>query len=94
MKISFSGADNEYLNCNSVVVSKHDVEKKGLVSIDDVVAYVFATEPRAHKSFFKTDGTLANGTICLVDDQDVEVREGEKLDPDCEIVFISTLHGG
>lgn len=94
MKISFSGADSEYLNCNSLVISAKDVEEKSLVSVDDVIAYVFAVEPRAHKSFFKTDGTLANGTICLVDDQDVEVREDGRLDFDSEIVFISTLHGG
>jgi hypothetical protein len=94
MRISFSGADSEYLNCNSVVVSREDVEREGLESIDYVVAYVFATEPRAHKSFFKTDGTLANGTICLVDDQDIEAREDKKLGFDSEVVFISTLHGG
>lgn len=93
MKISFSGADDEYLNCNSISVPPEDVERN-VMTIDDAIAYVFATEPRAHRSFFKADGTLANGTICLIDDQDVEVRECEKLDPESEVVLISTLHGG
>lgn len=92
MRISFSGADDEYLNCNSISIPAEDVNKG--MAMDDVIAHVFATEPRAHRSFFKADGTLANGTICLVDDQDIEVRENEMLDPESEVILISTLHGG
>lgn len=92
MRISFSGADDEYLNCNPMTIPAEVVENG--MSISDVIAHVFTTEPRAHRSFFNANGTLANGTICLVDDQDIEVRENERLGPESEVVFISTLHGG
>lgn len=94
MKISFSGADDAFLNCNQIEIGREIVDKECLGTVDDVVSFIYRTEQRAHKSFFKPDGTLAHGTICLVDEQDAEIREDKKVEHDSHIVFISTLHGG
>lgn len=96
MQISFSGAENESLSAASIVVSGEELGRNGIATLNDVISYVYRTEPRAHRSFFKADGTLANGTICLLDDQDADMYEpGEQLvGPDSSVVFISTLHGG
>lgn len=94
MNICFSGADDEYLNCNKISIEQDVVERENIDTLDKLITYIYLNEPRARKSFYKTDGTLANGTICLVDDQDIELRSDRRISPSSSIVFISTLHGG
>lgn len=96
MKINFSGAEDEHLNTNTIVVPEETLRKEAIRNLDDMISYVYRTEPRARRSFFKADGTLANGTICLIDDQDAEMRElkDQAVDSSSSVVFISTLHGG
>jgi len=93
MKISFSGADDDQLNCNSLKIPEETCIKENIKTTDSLISYIYKIEPRARKSFFKTDGTLANGTICLIDDEDLEIKEDKIPDYNSEIVFISTLHG-
>jgi len=87
MKVSFSGSDDDFLNSNSIQISENSI-----TTIEELIAHVHKTEPRARKSFFKPDGSLSNGTICLVDEQDIEISKD--LQKDSHVVFISTLHGG
>ncbi|KAI5178362.1 hypothetical protein PAEPH01_2546 [Pancytospora epiphaga] len=96
MKINFSGAEDESLNMSNLVLSKEEFQQANIKSLNDVIAYIHNTEPRAHKSFYNTDGTLANGTICLIDGQDAEMYEEEEqiVHLESNVVFISTLHGG
>ncbi len=94
MKIQFSGSDDEYLNCNLMDISMEDFNRFELNRLNKVLLFIFNNEERAHKSFFKSDGTLANGTICLVDEIDSEIREEQPLNFNSGIVLISTLHGG
>lgn len=94
MEISFSGADDEYLNCNVLTIPGEVVEKESLLSLESVIKYVFDNEIRARKSFFKPDGSLGYGTLCLIDNEDFEIQKEAKIEPNSKIVFISTLHGG
>lgn len=96
MKISFSGADNEFLNFNFIEICKNDLEnyKNKIVDINNLLDFLYEKHPITRKSFFKTDGTLANGTICLIDEQDLEINENKALEDSSNIVLISTLHGG
>ena len=94
MKVQFSGADDEYLNFNALVISENEYKENKLDNLDKALEYIFKVEPRSHKSFFKPDGTLANGTICLLDDVDASIKENQLLYSDSNIILISTLHGG
>lgn len=96
MKISFSGADDDSLNAATLEITKEAIEIAKIQYLKDVISYIYKNEPRAHKSFYKPDGSLASGTICLVDEQDAEMRGPEEQDvtESSVIVFISTLHGG
>jgi len=94
MEISFSGADDEYLNCNVLKIPSEVVQKESLLSLESVIKYVFDNEIRARKSFFKSDGSLGYGTLCLIDNEDFEIQKEAKIEPNSKIVFISTLHGG
>ncbi|KAI4292847.1 ubiquitin related modifier 1 [Pancytospora philotis] len=96
MRITFSGAEDEYLNTHGLDISQEVLAKEGIATLDDVVSYVYATEPRAHRSFFRPDGTLENGTVCLIDERHSEVLDAEeqRVDNNSSIVFISTMHGG
>jgi hypothetical protein len=75
-------------------ISMEDFNRFELNRLNKVLLFIFNNEERAHKSFFKSDGTLANGTICLVDEIDSEIREEQPLNFNSGIVLISTLHGG
>lgn len=96
MKISFSGAEDENLNACPIDVPDDVVASNSIKTLHDAISYVYRAVPRAHRSFFKPDGTLAGGTICLLDEQDSEMRElkEQPVGPESSIVFISTLHGG
>lgn len=96
MKIVFNGADDESLCENSLVIPTEIIREEKIESIQDVVDYIFKTETRTHKSFFNRDGTVANGTICLLNDVDTELADCSVPIElyDSELVFISTLHGG
>lgn len=94
MKIHFSGADDEFLNFNVLTISEDEFVSNRLFSLQSTLEYIFKIEPRSHKSFFKADGTLANGTICLIDEVDASIKEEEELKSDSDIVLISTMHGG
>lgn len=94
MKVHFSGADDEYLNFNALVISENEFIENNLNTLHSILDYIFKIEPRSHKSFFKNDGTLANGTICLLDDIDASITADENITSDSNVVLISTLHGG
>ncbi|ELA40758.1 uncharacterized protein VICG_02206 [Vittaforma corneae ATCC 50505] len=94
MKITFSGADDAFLNSNQIEIEPETVDRECLGTVDRVISYIYRTEPRAHRSFFRPDATLAHGTICLIDEQDVETKEDKEVGVDSHIVLISTLHGG
>lgn len=94
MKIQFSGSENEFLNCNVMEVSREEFAASKISNLKNALEFIFRAEPRAHKSFFKSDGTLANGTICLVDEVDADIKEDQSVNSDSELVLISTLHGG
>lgn len=94
MKIGFSGADDEFLNSNEIEIRPDEIERNNIKTLDDVITYIYKVEPRSRKSFFKTDGSLANGTICLIDEEDSEIRMDKEITSNSHIVFISTLHGG
>jgi hypothetical protein len=87
MKVSFSGADDEFLNCNQIEI------KEKVRNLEEAIFLIYSTVPRAHKSFFKSDGTLAPGVVCLIDDVDSCVENSE-INSESHLVFISTLHGG
>ena len=61
--VSFSGADNDYLNFNKIEILKEKF-KTAVITVNEVLKYIYENEEESRKSFFKTDGTLANGTIC------------------------------
>lgn len=96
MKIIFNGSENENLNNTIWIVDIHNIKKDGCVTCKDVIKYVYENKPEAHKSFFKCDGTLNNGTICLFEDQDISIinEDDAIFKNDSHLTFISTLHGG
>lgn len=94
MKIQFSGSDDEFLNCNTIEILEEEFNANNLNTLNKALLYIYKTETRAHKSFFKSEGILANGTICLVDEMDSEIKEDPVITHSSEIVLISTLHGG
>jgi hypothetical protein len=94
MEISFSRADDEYLNCNILKIPSEVIEKEHLENLDCFVKYIFDNEIRARKSFFKSDGSVGYGTLCLIDNEDFEIRKNAKIGPNSKVVFILTLHSG
>lgn len=96
MKVMFSGAEDEHLNQFPMCISADVLEKESITNLNDVVAYVYRTEPRAHRSFFKQDGGLEDGVICLLDEQHSEVltTDEQAVNSNTSVVFISTMHGG
>ncbi|KAI5150928.1 ubiquitin related modifier 1 [Enteropsectra breve] len=95
MKINFNGSENEELNMTTLTLNNKDIAANNIRTIEDVIKHVYKIEPRAHKSFYQSDKTLGHGTICLIDEQDLGMRNlSDKIDEDSSIVFISTLHGG
>jgi molybdopterin converting factor small subunit len=95
MRISFSGSECEELNQTVMEISDEVVEKEQLDTLADVVRYVYGKDSRTHRSFFSERGDLAPGSICLINDQDAEMKGySEPIDKASHIVFISTLHGG
>ena len=96
MKINFSGSDEEFLNSSTIVLEKAIIDKEDIKTLQDTIDYIFKNYPKARKSFFEADGSLARGTICLLDEVDAEMYapEEKEVNSDSNIVFISSLHGG
>ena len=96
MKICFNGSEDESLNTKVLEVTPEEHAAAKIRKVSDAIRYVFENEPRAHRSFYKTDGTLANGTICFINDQDLEILDEHErvVSENDTITFISTLHGG
>jgi len=95
MKIFFNGSEDEHLNKAHYEMNRELFERGELRTLEDILSHIYNEIPKARKSFFKTDGTLANGTICLVDDEDISLRNlDDPVDASKDIVLISTLHGG
>jgi hypothetical protein len=92
MKVHFSGAED--VDLNHIVIKDDDVDSMKIKKIEDLVKYVYENVRSSRKSFFNNNGEIANGTICLIDDQDIELAGDKELGYESEIVFISTLHGG
>lgn len=96
MQILFSGSEDENLNNKIWTLKLSEIKEGGDVTCRDVINYVFKYEPRSHRSFFKHDGSLAGGTICLFEDQDLDIinQDAAIVKEDSTITFISTMHGG
>ncbi|KAL6122081.1 hypothetical protein NUSPORA_00930 [Nucleospora cyclopteri] len=95
MKIFFNGGNDEFLEENPMFIPIELISQNNLITVEDLLKYIYLKEPRARESFYNNEGKLANGTICLIDDIDREiVEETVDLKKINKIVLLSTLHGG
>lgn len=96
MKFVFNGADDEKLNSISIELKRDDMERMNIRTAGDALEYLYTNHRETNRSFFNTEGKLANGTICIINETDWEIT-GEDTSPvrhGDEIILISSLHGG
>lgn len=96
MKFVFNGADDERLNTTPIELSMDDVERMCIRTAGDALEYLYTNHKETNRSFFNSDGKLAHGTICVINERDWEITgEGESsVGYGDEIILISSLHGG
>lgn len=96
MRFIFNGADDEKLNSTPIELGREDMARLGIATAGDALRYLHAAHRETNRSFFSSDGRLAHGTICVINERDWEITGEEKspVEHGDEIILISSLHGG
>jgi ubiquitin related modifier 1 len=96
MKILFNGAAEERLNSTTITLGTDTLQSRKIRTMRDVLEYLYVNHAETHNSYFDERGRVADGILCVINDQDWEItgaEESEVTEED-EITIISSLHGG
>jgi ubiquitin related modifier 1 len=96
MKIIFNGAAEERLNSTIITVAPDTLRNGNIRTMRDVLRYLYTNYDETHHSYFDESGKVANGILCIINDQDWDITGAEESEvgEDDEITLISSLHGG
>lgn len=96
MNIRFNGAATEKLNMEVLNITQEDIAKFRIFTANDLLRHLFENYEDTRSSYFTKNGEFDLGCICVINEEDWEIRGGEKSPVKFgdDIFLISSLHGG